>query len=86
MNTWSTAIQIVGTIVAIVYFSVTFIILFFRKARPICRFGPFLIFILAIFLDFIPTPGAWSDIRSQWLPAAVALFLLIFIFFGSFLY
>jgi hypothetical protein len=88
MNTF----LIIGGFVAlgagIAYFISAAALLFFRDAKPIYRFGPFLILVSGFLSSFIDSPGSWSDVRSQWLPSAIGIFLLLMIgllgFFSTF--
>ena len=45
-------------------------------------------FLVALFLaSIVPTPGAWSDTRSQWVaPAAAAIVALLFLFAAQWTY
>lgn len=44
-------------------------------------------FVASCFASLIPTPGSWSDTRSQWLsPAAMAFTALIFLFTAQWIY
>jgi len=88
MNATLVLVEYIALAAFVGYLVLALLILFVRKAYSIYRFGPFFIFFIFIFGSSIPTPGSWSDVRSQWLPTVLIFLLLVAIgvigFFSTF--
>lgn len=60
------------------------VILFLLRENSPTRFLPILSLLVIVIPTSLPTPGAWSDVRSQWMPAVSLLIVLTLIAILSF--
>lgn len=60
------------------------IIFFTPSVRPLSRYTPAISFIAWMISCLLPSPGGWSDMRSQWVPSVAFLGVLIAVGVTSF--